>query len=401
MNEELKNELKSMLDGFKSGVIDKADFEAKMKSLEDKMASIDQTKSIDEIRGAVKEQGRVIGMMQKSSASTPNEVQEKIKNFFSDADNIKSVKNGQTVRAEIELKAEAVTMTTTTAGIPIAAFNTEIIPGISASATEPNAVLPRLLKGTTGSPTIKWINRTDPNGGSAFIAEGQLKPLISWGFEEETSTAKKIAVRAKLSTEVLEDAEFIRGEVDTLLRQDLMRKVEEKVIAGSGTGNEILGITAKAPGYTVTELNGKVSMPNYADVIRAGALQLRLLHFTPDVLFMHPTDKAIYDTTKDTAGHYLTDEMKAIIGNISVVETTNISVGKFLLADSTRWNVRPHRALRLEWGRDGDDFSHNMVTVIAEMRLHSYQNSIDAGSVIYDDFATVQAALEKTSTLVA
>ena len=42
-----------------------------------------------------------------------------------------------------------------------------------------------------------------------------------------------------------------------------------------------------------------------------------------------------------------------------------------------------------------------MVTVIAEMRLHSYQNSIDAGSVIYDDFATVQAALEKTAEAAA
>lgn len=398
MNEELKKELKEMLDGFKSGVIGKEDFEAKMKSFEDKMAALDQTKSIQEIRDAVKEQGRIIGLMQKSSASSPNEFKEKVKGFFSNADNIKSVKNGQTVSVEVELKADATTMTTTTAAIPIAAFNTEVIPGISAPATEPNAVLPRLQKGTTGSPTIKWINRKDPDGGSAFIAEGALKPLISWSFEEETSTAKKIAVRAKLSTEVLEDADFIEGEVNTLLRQDLMQKVEEKVIAGTGTGNEILGVTTKAPGYTITELNGKVFMPNIADVVRAGALQLRLLHFTPDALFLHPTDKAIYDTTKDTAGHYLTDEMRAILGNIPVIETTNIAAGKFLLMDSSRWKVRPYRALRLEWGRDGDDFSHNMVTVIAEMRLHSYQNSIDAGSVIYDDFATVQAALEKTAT---
>ena len=284
--------------------------------------------------------------------------------------------------------------------MPIAAFNTEVVPGIAAAATEPNAILPRLQKGTTSSSTIKWINRKDPDGGSAFIAEGTLKPLMSWGYEEETSTVKKVAVRAKLSTEILEDADFIRGEVNTLLRQDLMQTVEEKVIAGTGTGNEILGVTTKAPGYTITELNGKISMPNIADVVRAGVLQLRLLHFSPDVLFLHPTDKAIFDVTKDTAGHYLTDEMRKIIGNISVVETTNIPAGKFLLMDSSRWKV-PYRALRLEWGRDGDDFSHNMVTVIAEMRLHSYQNSIDAGSVIYDDFATVQAALEKTAEAAA
>lgn len=401
MNDDIKKELKGILDEYKSGLIGKADFEAKMKAIEDKVDALDQTKSIDEIREIIKEQGRTISLMQKSTVSSENEAQEKIKAFFSGKENIDAVKGGRTVSIEIEMKAEAAAMTTTTAAVPIAAFNTEVVPGIAAAATEPNAILPRLQKGTTSSPTIKWINRKDPDGGSAFIAEGTLKPLMSWGYEEETSTAKKVAVRAKLSTEILEDADFIRGEVNTLLRQDLMQTVEEKVIAGTGTGNEILGVTTKAPGYTITELNGKISMPNIADVVRAGVLQLRLLHFSPDVLFLHPTDKAIFDVTKDTAGHYLTDEMRKIIGNISVVETTNIPAGKFLLMDSSRWKVRPYRALRLEWGRDGDDFSHNMVTVIAEMRLHSYQNSIDVGSVIYDDFATVQAALEKTAEAAA
>lgn len=190
MNDDIKKELKGILDEYKSGLIGKADFEAKMKAIEDKVDALDQTKSIDEIREIIKEQGRTISLMQKSTVSSENEAQEKIKAFFSGKENIDAVKGGRTVSIEIEMKAEAAAMTTTTAAVPIAAFNTEVVPGIAAAATEPNAILPRLQKGTTSSPTIKWINRKDPDGGSAFIAEGTLKPLMSWGYEEETSTTE-------------------------------------------------------------------------------------------------------------------------------------------------------------------------------------------------------------------
>lgn len=155
MNEDIKKELKGILDEYKSGLIGKADFEAKMKAIEDKVDALDQTKSIDEIREIIKEQGRTISLMQKSTVSSENEAQEKIKAFFSGKENIDAVKGGRTVSIEIEMKAEAAAMTTTTAAVPIAAFNTEVVPGIAAAATEPNAILPRLQKGTTSSPTIK------------------------------------------------------------------------------------------------------------------------------------------------------------------------------------------------------------------------------------------------------
>lgn len=92
MNEDIKKELKGILDEYKSGLIGKADFEAKMKAIEDKVDALDQTKSIDEIREIIKEQGRTISLMQKSTVSSENEAQEKIKAFFSGKENIDAVK---------------------------------------------------------------------------------------------------------------------------------------------------------------------------------------------------------------------------------------------------------------------------------------------------------------------
>ena len=85
----------------------------------------------------------------------------------------------------------------------------------------------------------------------------------------------------------------------------------------------------------------------------------------------------------------------AVIRGLTIIETTRIEKGKFLLMDSSKWMVRPYEALRLEYGWENDDFRKNLVTVIAEMRLHSYHSEVDNGSIVYADFATVMASLEK------
>ena len=157
-------------------------------------------------------------------------------------------------------------------------------------------------------------------------------------------------------------------------------------------------MTKDAATYTSTELDDKVERPNNADAVRAAVLQLRLLNYRPDTLFINPVDNAVLDLTKDTTGHYLAVELRALISGITIVETANIDKGKFLLMDTSRWMLRPYENLRLEYGLENDDFRKNLVTVIAEMRLHSYQNSIDKGSLVYGDFNTVLAALEKPAS---
>ena len=111
MNDDIKKELKGILDEYKSGLIGKADFEAKMKAIEDKVDALDQTKSIDEIREIIKEQGRTISLMQKSTVSSENEAQEKIKAFFSGKENIDAgsviYDDFATVQAALEKTAEA------------------------------------------------------------------------------------------------------------------------------------------------------------------------------------------------------------------------------------------------------------------------------------------------------
>ena len=397
MNEELKKELEQFANEVKGGMVSAEDFAAKYKALNEKIDALPDAKSVQELRDAMKTQGEALALIKTAKSESVDSLDAQIKAFIENQNNIDAVMKGQSAGAELKLK-DAALMTTSNAKPAIDIWNVEVDRTIHASPTEPDAIYSRLVKGATSSPNIVWVNRIDGEGGAAFITEGSLKPLKDWEYETETSTAKKVAVSAKVSTEMLTDAPFMRGEIDRLLRQDLMSVVNEKVLTGTGSGAEIKGVTVGAAGYTISDLNGKVEMPNYADAIRAAVLQLRTLNFRPDTLFINPVDNAMIDLTKDTSGHYLTAEMKSLISGITIVETANITKGKFLLMDTSRWMLRPYENLRLEYGLENDDFRKNLVTVIAEMRLHSYQNSVDAGSLVYADFATVLAAIEKQST---
>lgn len=399
MGEEIKKELGTMLDEFKKGLVTQDDVKAECEKIVGKM---NNTQEVEHLKSALKEQGIKLSVLEKmrptGGSGADNMLEQQIKSFVENEENVRVIKSKGCVKVDLDLKAEAVPMYTNTTGkVPISVFNTEVVPGIASAPVEPNAIFPRLYKGTTTSPTIQYVNRGPISGGAAFIQEGQLKPLMSWDYSKGTSTAAKIAVGAKVSTEMLNDFSYMQSEINTLLRENLMEEVDKQLLIGDGQGENPKGILTDAGGYVGSRLDGTIERANEADAIRASMLTMRLLGFKPNTLFINPVEKAQIDLTKDASGRYMSDELLKIIPGVSIVETMRIDPGKFLLMDASKWIVKVLENLELKTGWVNDDFQKNMVTYIAEMRLHSYQNTIDAGSVIYDTFNTVLAALNKTS----
>ncbi|MDR0692442.1 MAG: phage major capsid protein [Prevotellaceae bacterium] len=315
---------------------------------------------------------------------------EQFKDFLGSAEFKDAVKSKK--EQVFTIKAVATITTANASASAPHALSFEIVPGIQEKPFEDNVVLAALSKGGTSSATIIWINRKDKDGGAAFISEGGLKPLKDWTYEEENSKAKKVAVSTKVSTEMLNDFEFMESEIRMLLERDLLKVVDEKLLSGAG-GVEPDGILSGAAAYVGTGLDETITRPTNADAIRAGMLQMRLLNYKPDVVFMNPTDTAALDLLKTADGHYIKVEIDAIMQHIKVIETTEVTAGSFLLMDTQKWTVKILEDLEVKFGWENDDFRKNLVTVIAEMRLHSYQYSVDAGAVLYDEFATVKTAL--------
>lgn len=250
---------------------------------------------------------------------------------------------------------------------------------------------------STSSPVIVWINKVNEQGNAAFIGEGDLKPLRSFEIAKETSNAKKIAVRFRVSTEALDDIPFLASEI----RKDGIQEVDDqtaaKLLTGTGTGDEPKGLTLYAVPYSLTTVTGED--PDRYGAIRAAIAQIRSMKFRANAAFINPIDAANMDLKKAGSGNgqYVLPPFTTAdgqrIGATAIVESDEIPVGKLLVGDMTRFHIRMYKGKQVQIGLDGDDFSHNMRTVLVEQRLHAYVKSVDAGAFVYDDFANIIAAL--------
>lgn len=252
---------------------------------------------------------------------------------------------------------------------------------------------------STTSPRIIYTEKVNEDGDANFISEGGVKPLIDFEIQTTTVYAKKVADKIKVSTEMLDDIDFMAAEIDKELRYQVDIHTDDELLAGTGDGTEsnadLKGLTSFAGGYTLTTV--ETTDPNNFDAIRAAAAQITSLNFSANYAFVNPIDAANMDLEKATDGHYIIPPFKSATGmevaGIRVVESNQIPVGNLLVGDMTRFKIRNYMPFAISMGWVNDDFEKNLVTIIGERRLASYVSVNHTGAFVYDAFADIKTAI--------
>ncbi len=254
-----------------------------------------------------------------------------------------------------------------------------------------------LPKGRTNQAAYVWVNKTNPLGAAGFIGPGVAKPGVSFELTTEISNAKKIAVSEKVATELLEDIDGMASFVEMELRYQLDIKTNTTLLTGTSSSTVPAGITTFAKTYTLSGI--ATDNPNNFDCIRAAVAQIRTKYIGDAItVFVNPVDAANMDLAKaDTAGTYLLPPFSTANGQVvagaQVVEDNNISAGYMLAACLGLFKTLIYKDFTLTYGWENDDFTKNLVTVIAERRLHSFHSNVDAEGFIYDTFAHVKLGI--------
>jgi HK97 family phage major capsid protein len=373
-----------------------SDIETKLKALSEKFEAVEKAKhgdAIEAIKTAIEEmRGKIkVGHEEKGTSWVDfyTEHAEKFKKFR---------ENRQDIPFN-EMKA-ATLITTTTNILP--APNpyipaTTILPGIVPVTLPSQRIIDYISKGTINTPNIVLINEVNGEGDAAFVPEGGLKPLMDFDFKTEDAKAKKIAVRLKISDEMLQDVAFLASETERLISQKLQRFLRTKILTGTGTGDEIKGVAAYAGGYTQTCLNGKITAPGLPEVLRAAASQIRSLGFDGKlVAFVNPCDNTENVLRKDSTGQLL--DVTGVLEGIEVIETGEIAAGNFLIGDISKYKLYVYKdySIRYGYGLNGSnsDFETNVITIVAEMRVIGIMSQNEIGALVKDSIATVIAAIE-------
>jgi len=253
---------------------------------------------------------------------------------------------------------------------------------------------------------VTWVNKEAIEGSAGMTAEGALKSQVSWTYTEESADVKKITAFVKVSKESLDDLDFLRSEINTDLREEIELKLDEQLASGTGLTTNLKGILTYAPTFDVTgtPFIDSVATPNRVDALRVAVSLVKSNRFTPNYAVINPMDAALMDLAKGEDGHYIlppfvtSDGLR--IAGIPIIENEAITAGSFLVGDFNKSNLRIKEEININLGYENDDFTRNLVTILAEMRAVHYIKKHHIPAFLkgtfaqaIDDINTVQPAV--------
>ena len=230
-----------------------------------------------------------------------------------------------------------------------------------------------LATGIMSGSSIDYVVETGSLDGAAETAEGEIKPVGEVDFEEATAPARTVAVWIKQRRQVLADIPELATVLNTRLSYSVNRRIEQQVLIGDGTGQNLVGLLNTA---------GVGSVPNdpaikASDMILKGMTTVSLNSAVPTGVVVHPTvyEQLLVEKTAgsgerlDSGGAFATpgDTVWGIpIIRSQVIDPKVALVGDFTLAATLL--VREGVNISVS-DADQDDFIRNRVTILAEGRV--------------------------------
>lgn len=242
---------------------------------------------------------------------------------------------------------------------------------------------------------------TGQDGTIDGTAEGAAKDQIDNDFVVTSVALVKRAAYFKVSTEMLDDVSFMEGWLRNKLIVRLFLDVDNQVLNGNGTAPNLKGVIDYATAFAAGTFANTVDSANDADSLVVAANQIRLAnHNGALTIMMHPSDVAALKLVKLSASDKRYVERLMMVGSqmsldgIPIIENTNITAGDFLIGDFAKGTIVEKSGIEIEIGLDGNDFTKNMRTILAEWRGQLFVQNNDTTAFVKGTFATTNAALE-------
>lgn len=275
------------------------------------------------------------------------------------------------------------------------------LPGLDLVPSRRVRLLDIVSRGTADSNIISWVSQANKDGAAGQTAEGALKNQIDFDLVVNSESLKKTTAYIKVSEEMLTDISFLNSEINNELMREILKAVELQVYSGDGTGNNLNGIVTQATAFAAGAFALSVDNANVADVLTVAANQIRLAeHDSPNYIMMNPSDVTALKLIKTSAtDKRYVDRLAMIAGEMSldgilIIETTLVPQDKYLIGDFSKATVFDKGMVDIKVGYENDDFTKNLVTILAEWRGLNIIKTNDATAFVTGTISTDAAALE-------
>ena len=355
-------------------------------------------KSYDELQNVIVKQGEEITSLKtngNSRKSAENLADVIVKAYKENLEQIKSNTSGM---MNFELKsAGTMAITTNYSGGTVGLSSLE--QGITRIQRRSPFIRQIVNSAGTTSKYVVWIEQANADGGAGMTAEGTAKTQADFDLVEASMQTRKITAYIKVSKEMLADVPFVEGEIRNELIELIQLKLDSQILTGDGLTNNMKGIVTYATAYAAGNFANTINNANNFDVLRTAMSQIETANFMPNYIVMNPEDVAVMELNKSAlTGDYVMPPFSSVDGTtvkgLPVVSNTGVTAGTFLVGDFTKSNLRIREDVNLQVGYENDDFTKNLVTILAEARAVHYIKSNQTTAFVYGTFSTAIAALE-------
>lgn len=258
----------------------------------------------------------------------------------------------------------------------------------------------------TSSPVVSYADYLPKDGSANFAAETGTAGQIDFKIETRTATAKKVYAYEVISEDAQTDIPRLQSFANQILLQKTLLKRQNGILFGDGIGTNPTGVTIVSAAFNPASWTGdKIVSPNLLDDIRACANQIYTtqnfvdeIPFMPNLCFVNPSDWFAFIGTKSDFGTYVfpqfTFNETNKVDTFTVIPNVNIPSGKILVGDFTKLNIVNYVNYNVKVGVINEQLINGLFTIVGYNRFMTYVKEYDKKGFVYDDIATVKAAIE-------
>jgi hypothetical protein len=275
------------------------------------------------------------------------------------------------------------------------------IAGLNLIATRQLRLMDLFAKGAASSNIISWVYQANRDGAAGGTAEGDTKNQIDFDLVVASQAVVKRTAFIKISTEMLDDIDFIQSEINNELMRLLMLDIELTAYSGNGTAPNLNGIRTVATAFAAGTFAATVDNANEADVLTVAINQIAIANQeAPNAILMHPSDITKLKLYKVSATDRRYIDRLIFIGNtltldgVPMIGSTLVTAGTYLVGNFNMSTMYQKNAVTINMGLDGNDWTKNLRTIIAEWRGALVTKNNDRTAFVKGTFSTDIAALE-------
>jgi hypothetical protein len=275
------------------------------------------------------------------------------------------------------------------------------IAGMNAIASRRVRLMDIVSRGVASSNIISWVYQANKDGAPGGTAEGATKNQIDFDLVVASQAVVKRTAFVKISTEMIDDIDFINSEINNELMRELMKDIELTAYSGNGTAPNLNGVRTTATAFSAGVFALTVDNANVVDVLRVAMNQIEIAEHEPaNYIMLHPSDvtKLMLIKVTSTDKRYI-DALQLIAGQLTldgvpIIKTTLVTAGEYLVGNFALATLFDKGEITINVGLDGNDFTKNLRTIIAEWRGAMVVKNNDRTAFVKGVIATDAAALE-------